>query len=268
MIRRAEDATGLIGETVRAVRRLHGGDLSEVLAIELADGRTVVAKSGRSARAEAEMLRAIRMTGAPAPEVLAESEDLLVLECLADDGSLNDAGRSLGDVVGRLHAGRGDSYGWPVDHSFGRVPIRNARTENWPEFWAEQRLLPSVEDVDAGTRRRIERLAQRLTEILPKSPPPSLLHGDLWSGNILASGGEVTGLIDPACYYGDGEVDLAMLSLFGAPGGAFRESYGAAAPGSAARQPVYQLWPALVHLRLFGAGYAGMVDRLLRAAGV
>ena len=72
-------------------------------------------------------------------------------------------------------------------------------------------------------------------------------------------------LIDPACYHGHAEVDLAMLSLFGTPGPMFRETYGPSEPGLEARRPVYQLWPALVHLRLFGSGYQGLVERLLDA---
>ena len=78
----------------------------------------------------------------------------------------------------------------------------------------------------------------------------------------------MTGLIDPACYWGHAEVDLAMLDLFGRPGPGFREAYGAPEPGEAERAPLYKLWPALVHLRLFGRSYRGMVEGFLEAAGV
>ena len=77
----------------------------------------------------------------------------------------------------------------------------------------------------------------------------------------------LVGLVDPACYHGDAEVDLAMLDLFCSPPEAFREGYGAPAPGWRERQPIYQLFPALAHVRLWGAGYFPMVDRLLAAAG-
>src|SRR5690606_6786281 len=102
---------------------------------------------------------------------------------------------------------------------------------------------------------------------LPRRPAPALLHGDLWSGNVLAEGGCVTGLIDPACYYGHCEVDLAMLRLFGRPRSVFFEAYGPLEPGHAERLAIYQLWPALVHLRLFGASYRPLVERLLDEAG-
>jgi fructosamine-3-kinase len=264
----ARRAGELLGRSAREVLRLHGGDLSDPLALKLADGATVVVKPGETARAEAEMLRAIGATGAPAPEVLAASEDLLVMEFLPDDGALGNAWASLGRAVRQLHDARGTDYGWHRDHRFGAVAIPNGAAETWPGFWAERRLLACASFVEAGFAPRLEKLAYRLDGLLPKTPVPALLHGDLWTGNVLASGGQITGLIDPACCYGHAEVDLAMLSLFGTPGPDFRASYGEAEPGFAARQPVYQLWPALVHLRLFGAGYAGMVDRLLREAGV
>jgi len=96
---------------------------------------------------------------------------------------------------------------------------------------------------------------------------PSLLHGDLWSGNILVSGETVTGLIDPACYHGDREVDLAMLHLFDRPPQRFLDAF-APEPGWRARQPVYRLWPLLVHLRLFGDGYRPAVESCLAELGV
>jgi fructosamine-3-kinase len=91
-------------------------------------------------------------------------------------------------------------------------------------------------------------------------------HGDLWSGNILVAGDRVSGLIYPACYHGHTEVDLAMVGLFD-PVAAFYEAYGFLEPGHDERTAIYRLWPALVHMRLFGAGYRQMVERLLQATG-
>ena len=213
------------------------------------------------------MLLAIARAGVPAPRVVAVSENALVLEDLGPDDGPGGAWGDLGRVLARLHATTGAAYGWRCDHGFGPVPIPNASAADWPTFWAERRLLPCCPDCPREIARRIEVLAVRLCDRLPAHPPASLLHGDLWSGNIMARGPLVTGLIDPACYFGHGEVDLAMLSLFGTPGPEFRPSYGRTEPGFSERQPIYQLWPALVHLRLFGPGYLGLVERCLARAG-
>jgi fructosamine-3-kinase len=138
---------------------------------------------------------------------------------------------------------------------------------NWPNFWAERRLLQGLGTLPAPLARRVERLAARLGDRLPARPPASLLHGDLWVGNLLVSPEGEAALIDPACYRGHGEVDLAMLGLFGRPDPALFEGYGPLEPGAQERRPVYRLWPALVHLRLFGTGFAGMVEGLLDEAG-
>jgi fructosamine-3-kinase len=122
--------------------------------------------------------------------------------------------------------------------------------------------------LDRPWRERVDRLEARCSELLPRSPAASLLHGDLWTGNILVQGGRLSALIDPACYHGHQEVDLAMLTLFGAPPREFWDAYGGLDQGWEERRLAYQLFPALVHLRLFGHSYAGMADRLLNAMGV
>ncbi len=264
-------AAALLGAEVAEARPLHGGDLSEVVRLRLADGRSAVAKSvartGPTARAEAEMLEAIAAAGAPAPAVLAVDDDVLVMEDLGDETGLSDAWGALGAALATLHADTGDAYGWPRDHAFGPVAIPNAPADSWPDFWAERRLLPAVPHLPAPLSRRVEMLAARLPDLLPERPPAALLHGDLWTGNVMARGTRLLGLIDPACYRGHAEVDLAMLHLFGQPGPAFRDAYGPPEPGEQARRPVYTLWPALVHLRLFGSSYRGLVEGCLDAAG-
>ncbi len=259
----ARRAAALLGGGVRAVDRLHGGDLSQVLRVALRDGRSAVVKASAPAEVEAEMLRALAGAGVPVPEVLAVGEGVLVLQDLGPDEGLRGAWADLGAVLRRMHAVRGGSFGWPRDHGFGPVPIGNAPCADWPAFWAERRLLPFCPNLPAPLAARVESLARRLPDLLPRRPPAALLHGDLWSGNILAREGRVVGLLDPACYHGHAEVDLAMLTLFGAPTPAFLEAYGSPEPGAAARRPIYQLWPALVHLRLFGDGYRPLVQRCL-----
>lgn len=248
------------------VSPLHGGDLSEVLRLSLADGTEVVAKLGPMVDREARMLAAIAAAGVPAPRVLGLSGTVLFLEALDEVRPGPVQWARFGEDLARLHATLGARYGWEEDYAFGPVMIYNAPTADWPSFWAERRLLPFVAQMERDLGARVEKLARRLGELLPAAPAPALLHGDLWTGNLLATR-EAIHLIDPACAFGDREVDLAMLHLFGGPGPGFSQSYGALPPGWEVRRAVYSLFPALVHLRLFGPGYRGMVDRFLTAAG-
>lgn len=250
------------------LERLAGGDLSEVLLLKRPDGRCTVAKGGPAIGAEAAMLRVLAGAGAAAPAVEGEHEGVLLLEHVPNDGVFSSAAwADIGTAVRRLHDQKGEKYGWRVDYRLGTVELDNRENADWAAFWGEQRLISTARVLDRPWRERVERLAERLPDMLPYSPMPSLLHGDMWSGNILVSGGKLAALIDPACYYGHREVDLAMLTLFGLPPPAFWEAYGALEGGWEERRRLYQLFPALVHLRLFGTTYSGMVDRLLRSFG-
>ncbi len=267
MERLRERLDSALGEPIAKMGALSGGDLSQVYGITTSDGRTLVAKFGGRLRAEARMLEAIARTGCPAPEVILIEDDLLVMTRLAEGRPGTRTGYAeAGAAVAELHGATADRYGWCQDHAFGGVPCPAAPSGNWAQFWAERRLLAWPEALSPDIARRLERLARDLAGRLPARPPASLLHGDLWSGNVVFDGA-FSGLIDPACYHGDAEVDLAMLTLFGHPPAAFWDGYGRLAAGWEDRRPIYQLWPALVHLRLFGPGYRGMVDRLLDAAG-
>lgn len=257
----------VFGAPVAAATRCHGGDLSEVLRADLADGRVMAVKRGPLAGQEARMLQAMRLAGAPVPEVLHQGGALLCLEWLEETAPSDAGWRALGTGLRKLHGFTGATFGWPEDYAFGPLHIDNGPSETWPSFWAAKRLLPFCPDLPPTLAHRLERLAHRLPDLLPARPQAALLHGDLWTGNALFSG-PAAFLIDPACYHGDAEVDLAMLELFGPPAADFWKGYGDPAPDRAARTAAYQLWPALVHLRLFGDGYRPMVARLLDHAGV
>jgi fructosamine-3-kinase len=263
----ARHAATLLGGELRTVTAVAGGDLAEVLSIALTDGRIAIVKGGPDPVAEAAMLAAIAAAGAPTPAVLAVDASVLVLEVLDADGRRDPAWLDLGRVLALLHGAHGPRFGWANDYAFGRLAIANGWSDDWPAFWAERRLVNQLSGLPADLAGRIEALAGDLPARLPAAPVPSLLHGDLWSGNVLVHGTRISGLIDPACYYGDAEVDFAMLRLFATPGPELAGAYGPLAPGHAARRPIYQLWPAIVHLRLFGAAYQPLVERLLSEAG-
>ncbi len=263
----ASRVAAIAGVAEDRLERLTGESLSEVLLVRRPTG-PMVAKSGPALAAEAAMLRAIAASGIPAPAVEGEHDGVLLLEYVENDGLFSaNAWSDIGAWVRRLHDRTGESYGWPIDHAIGTVALDNRESRDWPRFWGEQRLVATAALLDRPWRERVARLAERLDELLPAAPPAALLHGDLWTGNILVRDGRMVGLIDPACYHGDAEVDLAMLELFCTPPEAFREGYGPLAPGWRERQPVYQLFPALAHVRLWGSGYFTMVDRLLAAVG-
>ncbi|WP_170759081.1 fructosamine kinase family protein [Ruegeria lacuscaerulensis] len=261
-----EKASALTSTTISGTEPLRGGSLSSVIRLLTSDGRSFVAKSGPMVKTEAQMLNAIRSAGAPAPQVVAVASGILILEDLGPDDGPENAWGSLGHELKHLHATKGPYFGWAEDHSFGKVNIPNEPVRSWPGFWAERRLLPSCSEIPFDLARKVEVLANRIDDLLPEHPPAALLHGDLWVGNVMARDGRITGLIDPSAYYGDAEVDLAMLSLFGSPDQKFWQAYGDIRPGFAERRPIYQLWPALVHLRLFGAGYRSLVEQCVSQA--
>lgn len=265
----ARKVATLTGVGEDRIERLAGGDLSEVLLLRRPDGRRTVAKGGPATGTEAAMLRFLAGAGVAVPMVEGEHDGVLLLEYVEADAVFSPlAWADIGAAVRRLHDHVGSDYGWPVDYRLGTVALDNRQSRDWPAFWGQQRLVATAHILDRPTRERVERLAARLSDYLPVSPPASLLHGDLWTGNILVAEGRLAGLVDPACYYGHAEADLAMLTLFGTPPPEFWDAYGTLAPDWKVRRLIYQIFPALVHLRLFGASYAGMVDRLLDALGV
>ena len=263
----AADAARLLGSGLQRSAPLRGGDLSHLEKITLEDGRVAVVKTSAAAHIEAAMLRVLAEAGAPVPDVLAVSEDFLVLSFIGTSGQLEDAWEDVGRALARLHLATGERYGWNRNYAFGLVKIENGSSDDWPAFFAERRLLVHVPYVPLPLARRIENLARDLPNRLPKHPRAALLHGDCWGGNVLVSRDRLAAFIDPACYYGHAEVDIAMLGLFNRPGDAFERGYGTPEPGAANRMPIYRLWPALVHLRLFGGTYRNMVVTQLSSAG-
>ncbi|MFL0356818.1 fructosamine kinase family protein [Erythrobacter sp. GH1-10] len=253
-----------LGSPITETHPLAGGDISGASRLVLDDGRQVVAKAGSLVDVEARMLEAIAQTGAPCPAVLAQNDDWFAMEWIAPD-LRGDRWAALADTLERLHRPTEEHYGWDEDYAFGPVPIVNSRTNDWAQFWADNRLLCHVPHVDPALGKRLEHLAVRAPDILPPDPPPALLHGDLWGGNVIWSADKAW-LIDPASYHGHREIDWAMLTLFDHPPESF---FARLEPetGWRERQPLYRLWPYLVHLRLFGDGYRAAVERELSTIG-
>ncbi len=257
-----------LGSAVVELTPLSGGDIASVARATLADGRKVIVKQGGPCATEARMLAAIGASGCPVPEVFHADDTILVMSDLGEGAGSDAAWAEAGEAIACLHATTGETYGWSEDTSFGPAPCPAWPCDEWPTYWIERRLLAWPEALPAAVANRVQDLAARVPDLVERRPRPSLLHGDLWRGNVLLDGDRFCGLIDPACYHGDAEVDLALLTLFGTPPESFWAHYGALAPGWDRRRALYQLWPALVHLRLFGAGYRSMVEARLDALGV
>jgi len=248
----------------RRARALSGGDVAQVFDVELTDGRRVVVKHGPTdATLEAEGLDALRDAGAPTPAVLGVDTTVLVIEHVSGPGDRRELGRHLATAHGHL----GRAFGWHRDNVIGPLPQRNPWTDDWATFFVEQRLAPYLDDLPVELARRLERAAAGpLPDLLDHDVAPSLIHGDLWSGNVIAG----RWLIDPAVNHADRELDLAMLDLFGGVPADLLAGYEEVWPldtGWQQRRPTLQLYHLLVHVRLFGAGYLGAVSARLDTLG-
>ncbi|MEE1939567.1 fructosamine kinase family protein [Streptomyces sp. TRM 70361] len=292
----AARVAALTGVAADRVRPVGGGDICDAHRIGSADGRTVFAKTLRPApegffAAEAAGLELLAATGAVAvPRVLAAEPDVLVLEWIEPGPAGPAQAERLGRELAALHSVRAPAWGNPDPGRpayLGSLPLPNpaeppARAADWPAFHAEWRLLPLLRRaVDGGgiggdDARAVARLCERLAgggtdaaELAGPPQPPAVIHGDLWSGNVLWSAGGRAHLIDPAVQGGHPEADLAMLELFGCPHlerllAAYEEVR--PVPGRRARVPLHQLLPLLVHAVLFGSGYGARCGAAARAA--
>jgi fructosamine-3-kinase len=250
------------GREVVAVRPVSGGDLNSACRARFADGEQVFVKYRADAApgefsGEAEGLRWLAEPGAlRVAEPLAVGADWLALRWI-ERGALDAAGEEeLGRGLAVLHRAGAAAYGGPRPLRLGPLELPNEPTDSWPAFYAERRLAPLAARVGLG--HVVDRVCARIEEIAGPPEPAARLHGDLWSGNVLAGTDGRPWLIDPTAYGGHREVDLAMLALFGAPSARTLAAYDEVwprAPGQEERLALYQLFPLLVHAVLFGGGY-------------
>jgi fructosamine-3-kinase len=267
------------GATVSAARPLHGGDIAAVWRLDLADGRVLVAKSGRHLTLEGWMLDYLRArTSVPVPQVRHADDDLLLIDFIAHDGALDAAAETdLADIVAALHAIEGPSFGFERATLIGGLPQPNEPADTWREFFRDRRLLPMGRaGVDNGRlparlMTRLEALCGKLHLWIKADQAPALIHGDLWGGNILSRDGKIVGLIDPALYFADPEIELAFMTLFGSVGEIFFARYAERGKLRAGffeeRRDLYNLYPLLVHVRLFGGAYVQQVETVLARYG-
>jgi fructosamine-3-kinase len=275
-----------LGTSLLGAEPLSGGDINDAYEVSLSDGRTVFVKSnvrspkgmfasearGLAWLAEAKALRV--------PEVLAvgpddgeETPSFLVLELIASAGRKRDFDERLGHGLAALHRHGAPGFGLDHDNFIGPLPQSNATRPTWVDFYRDCRLQPQLRRAVDARRASpamingFECLFNRLAKLVGPAEPPARLHGDLWGGNLLIDDAGEPCLIDPAVHGGHREVDLAMMRLFGGFSARVFDAYDEAyplAPDHQERVPLYQLYPLLVHVNLFGGGYVGSVEAALK----
>ncbi|MEO5702563.1 MAG: fructosamine kinase family protein [Gammaproteobacteria bacterium] len=272
-----------LGSPPQTIVPLSGGCVAEVYKVRLADKSTVVAKVDHSHPArlvqEAAMLNYLaKHSLLPVPAVLHCSEEILLIEFLEGDSHFSDAAqRHAAELLADLHGITSTHFGFGHDTLIGGLQQPNPQTKSWLQFFRDHRLLYMAgEAMSAGRMpqqmlERIQKFSEKITTWLEEPKQPSLIHGDAWTTNILAKGGCITGFIDPAVYYGDPEIELAFTTLFGTFGAAFFQRYNEIRPIQAGfmeeRKDIYNLYPLLVHVRLFGGSYLQSVDKVLSRLG-
>ncbi len=267
----------------RDARRIGGGDINEAYRVTLADGRDAFVKTRTQTipgeyAAEAAGLRWLAEPGlVRTPAVLAVDEGWLALEWIEPGGLSAGGAEELGRALAGTHLAGAEQFGSPpgapAETGFGSLRLPNEPTGDWPSFYAQRRLLPLAKiarergALSESGGSAVERVCERIEELCGPPEPPARLHGDLWSGNVMGGADGRAWLIDPSCYGGHREVDLAMLRLFGAPSSLIFEAYEEAAPlapGADERVELYQLAPLLVHAALFGGSYGAAAERAAR----
>lgn len=273
-----------LGVEIQRSSPLGGGDINDAFRVHLSDGRCAFVKQNLSAPRimfprEARGLAFIDEAKAlRVPEVLAVSKEdddgpaFLALAYLVSGPRQPGFDEALGRGLAALHRFGTPSFGLDYGNFIGSLPQRNRAWPSWHEFYQHERLQPLLDRAlaqglaEAALAHKFDKLYAKLADLCGPPEPPARLHGDLWGGNLHVDEDGAPVLIDPAVYGGHREIDLAMMKLFGGFGAdvfaAYREAYPLAS-GHADRIPLYQLYPLMVHVNLFGRGYLGGVERAL-----
>jgi len=272
-----------LGQSVEVIEAqfLAGGDINTSAQVFSSEGVFFVkwnhADQADMFEVEARGLDLLRQTDAlRIPQVVGYGRELdkayLILEYIDPGPATNASWDALGHSLAVLHSHTQPKFGLHFDNYIGSLPQANALTANGFDFFFEQRLLPQAgmalyrELLSKKFYDALFRLRERLPELLP-ADRPALLHGDLWSGNVMVTETGQPVLIDPAVYYGFREADLAFTKLFGGFDQRFYDAYHEAFPledGFNDRVAIYNLYPLLVHVNLFGSGYVSGVERILK----
>lgn len=271
------------GQTVVHIDALSGGCIGQVYQVRTTSGHKLVVKVDEGPAPwldiEGFMLRYLAEESAlPVPEVLHSAPELLIMAWIPGQSLFGTAAQEhAAELLAQLHGLSAAQFGFERDTLIGGLLQPNHQRDSWIQFFANERLrymageAARVGRLPEGWLRRIDSLALRLDAWLSEPDQPSLIHGDVWTTNVLAAGGEITAFLDPAIYYADPEVELAFITLFGTFGAPFFARYQALRPLAPGffeeRRDLYNLYPLLVHCRLFGGSYVAQVGRILDRFG-
>jgi fructosamine-3-kinase len=262
---------------------LRGGNIGTLYRLSLDDKRTIVAKThmgaGGTLDIEGWMLTYLaEHSDLPVPNVLHSEASLLLMQYI--EGKSHFSNRSEQDaarLLAHLHSLSAPQFGLERDTLIGGLHQPNTLTSDWLTFFREYRLHYMAQQAYAEQQLpkamliRLERFLPHLDRWLLLPTKPALLHGDVWTTNVLAQDGQISAFLDPAIYYGHPEIELAFTTLFGTFGTPFFDAYQQIHPIPAGffeeRRDIYNLYPLLVHVRLFGGGYVGQVGRILERFG-
>jgi fructosamine-3-kinase len=275
---RSREIAEALGRAVASVHRVAGGDINEAWAVELDDGERLFVKARAAAApgeysAEEAGLAWLGAAGVRVPRVVAATERFLALEWI-DEGSLDE--ETLGRDLAALHAAGAPAFGFTPHGGavrLGGVELPAGEGDDWAAFYGRGWIGPLADRaLERGAlsqegRAAIERVCERMGDLAGPPEDPARLHGDLWSGNVMAATDGRPVLIDPAAYGGHREVDLAMLRLFGRISPTTLAAYEERLPlaeGHADRVQLYQLLPLLVHALLFGGSYGASAAQAAR----
>ncbi len=269
-----------LGQDVKHLELLQKGQIGGIYIANVEDQRYVVKTSEQREKLaiEAHMLEDLYEAKIRVPQVILSKGSFLVLEHIQTIGQDKTTQESeVAKLLGRLHTVTNESrmYGYYYDTTIGPFPQKNEQTQyNWTLFLGQMRIMPMARHCyDEGkiAKQMLERLEILCRDLYKRIDMttiyPSLLHGDVWSGNVLFEK-EGACLIDPAIYYGDREMELAFIRLFGTFGETFFKTYGEIHPLSddfyESKVPIYQIYPLLVHVALYGGSYVGELESTLK----
>lgn len=227
--------------------------------------------------AEAEGLKRIELANAVnVPAVIgygnAAHEKFLILEWIEEGDNTAFSQQKLGRALALLHQHSNSQFGLDHNNYMGSLPQSNTQYSSWTDFFIYERLKPQVEIgrakgfLNQDVLKQFGNLYEKLDTLYPKENP-SLVHGDLWSGNYMIDKFNTPVLIDPAIFYANREVDIAMTMLFGGFPQSFYEAYNEVFPlqdGWKARIGLWNLYPLLIHLNLFGSSYLPEIKEILK----